>query len=136
MCLEKSCKFPIAIAGMAGRFPGATDCEALWNILEEGLDVHRKVPLDRFNVDTHCDPSGKQLNTRHTPFGCFIEEPGLFDARFFNISPREAAQTNPMHRLALLTAYEALEMSGFVANRTPSTRLSRVGTFYGQTSDD
>lgn len=41
-----------------------------------------------------------------------------------------------MHRLALLTACEALEMSGFVPNRTSSTRLHRVGTFYGQTSDD
>jgi acyl transferase domain-containing protein len=52
------------------------------------------------------------------------------------MSPREALQTDPMQRLALVTAYEALEMSGFVANRTRSTALNRVGTFYGQTSDD
>lgn len=52
------------------------------------------------------------------------------------MSPREATQTGPMHRLALKTAYEAPEMSGFVPNRTPSTQSDRVGTFYGQTSDD
>ena len=52
------------------------------------------------------------------------------------MSPREAAQTDPMQRLALLTAFEALEMSGYVPNRTPSTHLDRIGTFYGQTSDD
>jgi acyl transferase domain-containing protein len=52
------------------------------------------------------------------------------------MSPREAAQTDPMQRLALVTAYEALEMAGFVPNRTPSTKLDRIGTFYGQTSDD
>jgi hypothetical protein len=52
------------------------------------------------------------------------------------MSPREAAQTDPMQRLALITAYEALEMAGYVPNRTPSTRLDRIGTFYGQTSDD
>lgn len=52
------------------------------------------------------------------------------------MSPREALQTDPMQRLALVTAYEALEMSGFVPDRTRSTALSRVGTFYGQTSDD
>ncbi|KAI7676948.1 polyketide synthase, partial [Hortaea werneckii] len=52
------------------------------------------------------------------------------------MSPREAAQTDPMGRLALVTAYEALEMSGYVPNRTPSTKLHRIGTFYGQTSDD
>lgn len=126
----------IAIIGMAGRYPGANDCEGLWKVLEEGLDMHRKVPSDRFDVETHVDPSGAKRNTSHTPFGCFIEDPGQFDARFFSMSPREAAQTDPMHRLAIMTAYEALEMSGYVPNRTPSTTLSRIGTFYGQTSDD
>ena len=52
------------------------------------------------------------------------------------MSPREAAQTDPMHRLGLASAYEALEMAGYVPNRTPSTKLDRIGTFYGQTSDD
>lgn len=127
----------IAIIGMSGRFPGgATDHEGLWKVLSEGLDLHREVPPDRFNVQTHVDESGKGRNKSHTPFGCFIEQPGLFDPRFFNMSPREAAQTDPMARLALVTAYEALEMAGFVPNRTPSSQLDRIGTFYGQTSDD
>ena len=126
----------IAICGLAGRFPNAANHEAFWRLLEQGLDLHREVPKDRFDVETHVDPSGKKANTSHTPFGCFIDEPGLFDPRFFNISPREATQTDPMQRLALVTAYEALEMSGYIPNRTPSTQLNRVGTFYGQTSDD
>ncbi|RMZ70535.1 polyketide synthase [Pyrenophora seminiperda CCB06] len=126
----------IAIVGMSGRFPGAANPDALWELLEKGLDVHREVPADRFDAQAHCDPSGKGKNKSHTPFGCFIDEPGLFDPRFFNMSPREAAQTDPMGRLALTTAYEALEMSGYVPNRTPSTKLERIGTFYGQTSDD
>ena len=121
---------------MSGRFPGATDNESLWKLLEQGQDMHRKVPKDRFDIDTHVDPSGKKVNASHTPYGCFIEEPGLFDARFFNMSPREATETDPMHRLALVTAYEALEQSGFVLNATPSTQQDRVGTFYGQTCDD
>ena len=126
----------IAIVGMSGRFPGATDHETLWKLLEQGRDMHRTVPKDRFDVETHVDPSGKKVNTSHTPYGCFIEEPGLFDPRFFNMSPREAAETDPMHRLALITAYEALEQSGFVLNATASTQQDRVGTFYGQTCDD
>lgn len=126
----------IAIVGMSGRFPGAASPEKLWELLEKGLDVHREVPADRFDAKAHCDPSGKGKNKSHTPYGCFIDEPGLFDPRFFNMSPREAAQTDPMGRLALTTAYEALEMSGYVPNRTPSTKLQRIGTFYGQTSDD
>ncbi|KKY31072.1 putative polyketide synthase [Diaporthe ampelina] len=121
---------------MAGRFPDAASHEKLWELLEKGLDVHRVVPADRFPVATHVDPTGKAINTSHTPYGCWIEKPGHFDPRFFNMSPREAFQTDPMQRMALTTAYEALEMSGYVPNRTPSTRLDRIGTFYGQTSDD
>ena len=41
-----------------------------------------------------------------------------------------------MHRLALVTAYEALEMAGYAPNRTPSTNLKRIGTYFGQASDD
>ena len=144
----------LAIVGMAGRFPNAADHEKFWDLLEAGLDVHRKVrllslctlsqliltiskiPKDRFDVDKHFDPTGKTRNTSHTPYGCFIDQPGLFDPRFFNMSPREATQTDPMHRLGLASAYEALEMAGYVPNRSPSTQLERIGTFYGQTSDD
>jgi acyl transferase domain-containing protein len=126
----------IAVVGMSARLPGATDVDALWDVLASGRDLHKRVPTDRFPVDTHFDVTGKKQNTSHSPYGCFIENPGMFDARFFHMSPREAAQTDPMHRLALVTAYEALEMSGFVLNSTPSTQSARVGTFYGQTSDD
>lgn len=129
-------KGKLAIVGMAGRFPDAASHEKLWELLELGLDVHREVPKDRFDVKTHVDPTGKARNTSHTPYGCWIENPGFFDPRFFNMSPREAFQTDPMQRMALSTAYEALEMSGYVPNRTKSTRLDRIGTFYGQTSDD
>src|SRR3569833_331712 len=129
-------KCKLAIVGMAGRFPDAASHEKLWELLTKGLDVHRVVPKDRFPVETHYDPTGKAINTSHTPYGCWIEKPGHFDPRFFNMSPREAFQTDPMQRMALTTAYEALEMSGYVPNRTPSTRLDRIGTFYGQTSDD
>lgn len=94
------------------------------------------MPKDRFDAEKHYDPAGKIRNTSHTPYGCWIDEPGLFDPRFFNMSPREAMQTDPMHRLGLSSAYEALEMAGYVPNRTASTKLDRIGTFYGQTSDD
>lgn len=115
---------------------GATNTEKFWEILEKGLDVHREIPADRFDVETHYDPTGKRVNASHTSYGCFIDEPGLFDAPFFNMSPREAQQTDPMQRLALVTAYEALERAGYVANRTAATNLHRTGTFYGQASDD
>ena len=42
----------------------------------------------------------------------------------------------PAQRLALMTAYEAIEQSGIVPDATPSTRPDRVGVYYGVTSSD
>ncbi|KAI0803760.1 thiolase-like protein [Xylaria sp. FL0064] len=125
----------IAVVGMACRFPGsADDTEKFWDVLMKGRDVHTCVPSDRFDMKTHFDHTGKTPNTSKTPYGCFVDSPDLFDAMFFGMSPREAEQTDPMHLLALLTAYEALENSGYVDGRGIHRR--RVGTFYGQASDD
>ncbi|PHH92639.1 hypothetical protein CDD83_6409 [Cordyceps sp. RAO-2017] len=52
------------------------------------------------------------------------------------MSPREADNTDPAHRLAITATYEAMEMAGMVPNRTPSTQQDRVGVFFGVTSDD
>ncbi|PIG85037.1 polyketide synthase [Aspergillus arachidicola] len=130
-------KAKLAVVGMSCRMPGGADTpERFWELLVNGVDTHTTVPPDRFDLDAHFDPSGEKENTVGTRFGNFIDNPGYFDAGFFNMSPREAEQTDPMQRLALVTAYEALEMAGFVPNRTPSSHLSRVGTYYGQASDD
>ena len=127
----------LAIVGMSCRLPGgATNTEKFWEVLKNGLDVSQRIPADRFDIDTHFDPTGKDLNKSMTEYGCFIDEPGLFDAPFFNMSPREAQVVDPQMRLALVTAYEALERAGYVGNRTDRTRLERIGTWYGQAADD
>lgn len=80
----------LAIVGMSCRLPGgANDLELFWKIMEEGRDVHTRIPADRFDVDAHYDPTGEKWNTTQTPFGNFIDTPGMFDANFFNMSPRE-----------------------------------------------
>lgn len=126
----------IAIIGYSGRFPSAASNEAFWDLLMNGRDVHREIPPDRFDWKSHFDPSGKKKNSSRVKHGCFIDKPGLFDARFFNMSPREAENTDPAQRLAITTTYEAMEMAGMVRNRTPSTQQDRIGVFFGTTSDD
>jgi len=126
----------LAIIGMSGRFPGAKDNEAFWDLLYQGLDVHKPAPALHWDTKTHVDPTGTRKNTSATPYGCWLDAPAEFDARFFNISPREAPQIDPAQRLALMTAYEAIEQAGIVPDATPSTRRDRVGVFYGVTSND
>ncbi|RCI07396.1 hypothetical protein L249_1362 [Ophiocordyceps polyrhachis-furcata BCC 54312] len=126
----------IAIIGYSGRFPDAADTDELWELLHAGRDVHRDIPASRFDWETYHDATGKKRNTNKVRHGCFIKEPGLFDTRFFNMSPREADSTDPAHRLAITATYEAMEMAGMVPNRTPSTQQDRVGVFMGICSDD
>ena len=89
---------------------------------------------DRFDIDTHCDTTGKELNKGVTQYDCFIDELGLFDAPFFNVSPRESHVVEPQMRLALVTACDALEPAGYVGNRTAVVVHRYV--LYGQAADD
>ncbi|ENH68137.1 Aflatoxin biosynthesis polyketide synthase [Fusarium oxysporum f. sp. cubense race 1] len=125
----------IAIIGFSGRFPEADNLDEFWDLLIRGLDVHKPVPEERFARD-HYDPTGQRKNTSQVQYGCWLKSAGYFDTQFFHMSPKEAMQTDPAQRLALLTAYEALEMAGVVPDRTPSTQRNRVGVYYGTTSND
>ncbi|KAJ0420671.1 beta-ketoacyl synthase [Aspergillus carlsbadensis] len=126
----------LAIVGYSGRFPGANNLHEFWELLSEGRDVASITPKQRWDVATHVDPTLTRKNTSGTPYGCWLKDPGLFDARFFGMSPREAPQVDPAQRLSLMTAYEAMENAGMVPDATPSTQRDRVGVFVGSTSND
>ncbi|RMZ83864.1 hypothetical protein DV737_g1487, partial [Chaetothyriales sp. CBS 132003] len=80
----------LAVVGMACRMPGGADTpQRFWELLVEGRDTHSIISSDRFDLDAHFDPSGKIENAVGTRFGNFIDHPGLFDASFFNMSPRK-----------------------------------------------
>ena len=129
-------KSKIAILGISGRFPNADGLSEFWDVLAKGLDVHSIAPSSRWDTATHVDISGKRKNTSATTYGCWLKRPDLFDPKFFNISPREAPQIDPAQRIALLTAYEAIEQAGIVPDGSPSTQKDRVGVFCGVTSND
>ncbi|KND88269.1 Conidial yellow pigment biosynthesis polyketide synthase [Tolypocladium ophioglossoides CBS 100239] len=133
---QESKRGKLAIIGFSGRYPEAENNEEFWDLLFAGLDVHKDIPKDRFDPWLYYDPTGKKKNTSGVTKGCFLKNPGLFDARFFGLSPREAEQADPAQRLAMMTAYEAMEMAGFVPDATPSSQRDRVGVFYGTASDD
>lgn len=129
----------IAVVGMAVRLPGSETLEEFWQVLQDGRDLHRTVPADRFDLAAHYDSTGTRKNTTQSPYGVFIDRPGYFDRHLFNMSPRECLQTDPQHRMLLLATYEALESAGYVPhmNHAKAAGYSpRVGTFIGQTGDD
>ncbi|MDE1145034.1 MAG: amino acid adenylation domain-containing protein [Azospirillaceae bacterium] len=126
---------PIAIIGMACRFPGgANDPDAFWRLLDGGVDAVGTVPADRWDAAAYLDPDGTVPGTMHTAQGGFLDVAlDQFDYPFFRLSPKEARALDPQQRLLLEIAWEALESAGIV----PATlKRSRTGVFVGLSGDD
>ncbi|GLY25860.1 type I polyketide synthase [Micromonospora sp. NBRC 101691] len=119
---------PIAIVGMACRFPGARNTEAYWQLLTEGLDAITEVPADRWDVDHFYSSVPDAPGRTRTRWGGFLDQVDRFDAGFFGLAPREVIQMDPQQRLFLELAWEALEDAGIV----PGTlKDSPTGVFCG-----
>jgi acyl transferase domain-containing protein len=115
----------VAVIGMAGRFPGSPNLHEFWANLSSGIES-----ITRFS-DEELIAAGvsPQLlaSADYVKAAPVLGDISLFDAKFFDFSPKEAAVTDPQHRLFLQCAYEALESAGYAGEGYPGA----IGVFAG-----
>ncbi len=115
----------IAIIGMSCRLPGASNTDDFWKNLRDGVESISFF-TDEELMESGIEPAAfKQPN--YVKAGAVLPNIELFDAPFFDFSPREAEITDPQHRLFLECAWESLENAGYALQDSENV----IGVFAG-----
>ncbi|GAB1318038.1 Lovastatin nonaketide synthase [Madurella fahalii] len=127
---KKPVSEPIAVVGSGCRFAGEVNNPSeLWRLLANPTDLSREIPAARFTIDAFFHPEGEYHGTTNSPKAYFLDQDHrVFDAGFFNITPKEAEAIDPQQRMLLEVVYEALEDAGYTL-RTYSGK--KVAVFAG-----
>jgi amino acid adenylation domain-containing protein len=114
----------IAIIGMAGQFPGAPDVSTFWQNVAAGKSSISHFSREELEVRSSAE---LENGSDYVAARGVLKDPGMFDAEFFGISPRDAESMDPQHRIFLETCWNALEDAGYDS----STYAGQIGLFAG-----
>lgn len=114
----------VAVIGYAGRFPGAPNPEAYWDLLCRGAEAVTEVPPGRWRSTDYFDSDPTAPGKTYSKWGGFLDDLELFDPLFFGSSLAEARTMDPQQRLLLEVAWEALERAGYSGRRIEGSKTA------------
>jgi acyl transferase domain-containing protein/enoyl-CoA hydratase/carnithine racemase/acyl carrier protein len=124
----------IAVVGMSGRYPQANNLDQFWHNLLQGRNAVTEIPPSRWDVDRHYDPDPKRDDKIYCKWMGVLDDIDCFDPLFFRVSPAEAENMDPQHRLFLEEGYRAFEHAGYsgkaLSNRKCGVYVGIIGTEY------
>jgi acyl transferase domain-containing protein len=125
---EESQHEPLAIIGMACRYPGGATVEDYWELLRTGGSGVVEVPAERWDVNQHYEADRRVVGGVYTKHGAFLDDIAGWDAEFFGVSPHEALRMDPHQRLLMELVCEGLDNAGIAAATLAG---SRTGVLVG-----
>ncbi len=125
---------PIAIVGMACRFPGGTNTiDDYWKLLINGKDTATPIPNTRWQHSHYYHAERPKLGSIYTTNAHFIDDYDKFDADFFGITPRELESIDPQHRIIIELVQRAFENALIPLEKYYGTS---TGVFIGHFTSD
>jgi 3-oxoacyl-(acyl-carrier-protein) synthase/acyl carrier protein len=123
--VNKSTGLEIAIIGMAGRFPGASNVEQFWENIKNGVEsmsFFSDEELLESGVDSQLLKSPGYIKAKGV-----LEDIEYFDAHFFNYFPQDAERMDPQLRIFHECTWEALENAAY----NPGEYEGLIGVYAG-----
>ncbi|MCX2924138.1 SDR family NAD(P)-dependent oxidoreductase [Streptomyces sp. NEAU-W12] len=125
----------VAIVGVAGQYPGASNVREFWRNLVDGRNCVTEIPADRWDHSRYYDADKHAAGRTYAKWGGFLDGADRFDALFFNISPREAEFMDPQERLFLECVQETFQDAGYtrpdLSRHSADGLGGNVGVFVG-----
>ena len=104
---------PIAIVGMACRFPGAPNVSRYWQMIRDGRHAFGPPPADRWSHDSFYSDVQRTADRYYAPHGAFVDDVRSFAALEFGLPPRRVEVMDPQQRMTLEAAWHAIQDAGY-----------------------
>ncbi|NVO12146.1 MAG: SDR family NAD(P)-dependent oxidoreductase [Bacteroidales bacterium] len=123
----------IAIIGMSGRYPQASNLNQYWDNLAQGKNSITEIQPVRWDVNQYYDPDPTKKGKMYCKWLGMLDDAECFDPLFFQIPPSEAESMDPQHRIFLQESYKAFEDAGYSNSMLSNTKC---GVYMGIMSND